>query len=94
MGSLYLQDPDADLDYAADFAAWMVDGDTITTATWIVDPSTDIILDGQVDDFVNHKSSIFISGVTLGNVYTLTCRALTAAGRSDDRSFAIRCGRE
>lgn len=94
MGSLYLQDPDADLDYTADFAAWMVDGDTISTATWIVDPSEGITLHDQVDDFANHKSLTFISGMTLGNVYTLTCRALTVGGRSDDRSFAIRCGRK
>ena len=35
LGDYIIKDPDADLDYALDWSAWL-DGDTINTATWTV----------------------------------------------------------
>lgn len=95
MSNIFLQDPDEKLDYAADFTAWLEGGDVISSATWAIDPPAGVTLDDQADDFTpgTDKSSIFVSGLVRGNVYVLTCSAVTTGGRTPDRSMSIRCGR-
>lgn len=36
------------------------------------------------------KATVWLSGGTAGQIYTVTNRITTAAGRTEDRSFAIR----
>jgi hypothetical protein len=79
------KDPDAVLDYAGNWAAWLK-GDTILTSTWDV-PS------GITKDSDSHTSTatlIWLSGGTVGQTYLLRNRITTAAGRVDDRTIAIK----
>lgn len=82
----YVKDPDARLDYAQDWEKWL-DGDTITASSWILSPDnadTDLVID--TSGFTTTKTTVWLSGGTLGVKYTVTNRVTTVAGRIDDRS--------
>lgn len=81
----FVKDPDAVLDYVWDWTAWLTDGETIDTVTWLVEA-------GITQDFVTKTDStatIWLSGGTLGEWYDITCRILTTQGRIDDRTRKI-----
>lgn len=83
----YLKDPNAVLDYGFD---WGTDGwlgaDTIATSTWTV-PSG---LTSEASSNTTTTATVWLSGGTAGQVYEVTNRIVTAAGRTDERSFTIR----
>ena len=81
-----IKDPDAKLDYAWDWTAWLTTDETITMATVL--PVTGLTIES-----VTHAAGIvtaWISGGTLGQDYSVTCRITTSAGRIDDRTISIR----
>lgn len=83
---MFYKDPDAVLDYSQDWAAWLIDGDTITASTWDVD-------DGLTKDSDTHDATgctVWLSGGTVGTIYRLTNRVTTAAGRVDDRTIRVK----
>ena len=82
---LFEKDPNAVLDYTVDWTAWL-DSDTISTSTWIV-PSG-ITEDSSTND--TEKAIIYLSGGTAGEIYSVTNRITTAAGRTDDRTIRIK----
>ena len=86
-----LIDPDEKLDFSVDFSSWLDDGVTISgVPTWSIDP-TGPTLGDQVD--TTTKSTIFVSGATLGVVYVLSCKAVTNAStaQTSERSITLRC---
>lgn len=96
MASAFPKDPSAVLDYVFDWRAltngtgrtdWLAAGETITTKTVTV--STGITLDS--DSLTNSSTSVtaWLSGGTAGQSYTVTCRIVTSAGRTDERSIKI-----
>lgn len=79
------KDPDATLDYAVDWAAWLPDADTITVSEWIVPVGltlTDQSLAGTV-------ATAWLSGGVDGTMYRVTNRITTLAGRIDDRTLRL-----
>lgn len=81
----FLKDPQAVLDYAWDWTAWLSAGETI--ASFSVQP-----VDGITIDSTSLTASVvtaWISGGTVGTRYRLTCRITTSAGRTDDRSIYV-----
>lgn len=78
-------DPDAVLDYAIDWSAWL-DDDTIVTATWEAD--TGITIDS--DDNTTTLATVWLSGGTERVIYRVTNHIVTAAGREDDRTITLR----
>ena len=83
--NLFEKDPNAVLDYTIDWTAWL-DSDTISSSTWIV-PSG-ITEDSSTND--TEITVIFLSGGTAGEIYSVTNRITTAAGRTDDRTIRIK----
>lgn len=83
----YLKDPNAVLDYGFD---WGTDGwlgaDTIATSTWTVPAG----LTSEATTNTATTATVWLSGGTAGQVYEVTNRIVTAAGRTDERSFTIR----
>lgn len=79
------KDPVAKLDYGWDWEDWLA-GDTIDTSTWTV-PTT---LVKESDSKTNTTTTVWISGGTLGESYTVTNQIVTAAGRVDQRSFVLK----
>jgi hypothetical protein len=77
------KDPNSDLDYAVNWGDWLVGTDTISTSTWT--GPTDLTIYG--DSHGTATTTTWISGGTSGEVYTVTNRVQTAAGRIDERSI-------
>lgn len=81
----FTKDPDAKLDYAVDWSAWLEDGDTITASTWIVPEG--LTASGQTVE--GEKTVVWLAGGTAGQSYKVTNRVTTSAGRIDDRTLQV-----
>ena len=81
----FTKDPNAVLDYSTDWTRWLA-GDQIAASEWIV-PSG---LTKMADSKTATSATVWLSGGTAGQSYTVTNRITTAAGRTEDRSFTIR----
>jgi hypothetical protein len=85
--AIYKKDPDAILDYTFDWTAYLLPLiDTISTVTFVL--SSGITKVSQSN--TTTKATAFISGGTLDATETLTCRIVTAGGRTDDRTISLK----
>lgn len=85
MADSYIKDPDAVLDYVWNWASWLPDGDTIASATVTADSGLTVDSDSATTTAV----TAWLSGGTVGQSYGVTCRIVTADGRTDDRTIKI-----
>ena len=85
MADLFDKDKDAVLDYGIDWSSWL-DDDTIDSSEWIVPAG--ITKDSDTSDTT--RATIWLSGGTLGVVYSLVNRIVTVGGRTDDRTISVR----
>lgn len=81
----YLKDPDAVLDYAFDWSAWLASGETITDHT--ITAETGITVDSSSESL--GKVTVWLSGGTAGEWYTVACLIETSAGRIDERTMWV-----
>ena len=79
------KDPSAVLDYAWNWADWLGD-DTISTHTITVPTGLTLASSTATSSAV----TAWLSGGTAGQAYTVTCRIVTTAGRTDERSISIK----
>lgn len=100
--TFYIKDPDAELDYINDWSEWLaanpqedggpgwVEGDdTITAVTWTVPDGITEGEDTHASSFTDRRSTVWLSGGTLGEIYEIVTHVTTADGRIDDRSDHI-----
>jgi hypothetical protein len=80
----FKKDPDAKLDYAIDWTAWL-DDDAIDVSEWIVPDE----LTKEDEDATTTRGIIWLSGGEVGQELRVTNRITTAGGRIDDRSFTL-----
>ena len=80
-----IKDPQAVLDFRVDWSAWLADGDAIDTSNWTV-PEGITQASATHDDTT---ATIWLSGGTLGETYSLTNRITTEQGRTDDRTIRV-----
>lgn len=78
------KDPDEVLDYLVDWSA-RLEADTIATSTWIVPDG----ITADTDSSAAATTTIWLSGGTLGETYTLLNRITTVGGRTMDQSVKI-----
>jgi len=81
----FVKDPDATLDYKADWTLWL-DGDVIATSQWLV--PTGLTEEATSND--DNTATVWLSGGILNTKYEVINRIVTNAGRTDDRTFTIR----
>jgi len=79
------KDPNAVIDFKINWSDWL-NGDTISTSTWTVESG--ITQDSESE--TTTTTTVWLSGGTAGLTYTVTNRIVTAAGRTDDRSIAVK----
>jgi hypothetical protein len=79
----WIKDPDATLDYSLDFTEWL-EADTLASATWSA-PGLTVVSSSTTTT----TATIWLSGGTVGQVYPVRCRVVTAGGRTDDRTFEL-----
>jgi len=88
MTDTYLKDPNAKLDYARDWSAWLQTSETIATSEWIVPVGiTESV--SPAPSNTTTVATIWLEGGTLGFTYLITNRITTNQGRTDDRTFRI-----
>lgn len=83
------KDPDAVLDYVFDWSKWLaLVNDTIASVTWILDP----LLTKVSSSFTAVTATAFISGggTVFGAMLPVTCRIVTAGGRTEDRTIYLK----
>jgi hypothetical protein len=79
------KDPDDELDYVFDWSDWLETGETLTTCTW----STPTGITQDDDDIGATTATVWLSGGTVGETYTVGCLVTTSMGRSCERSCRI-----
>lgn len=80
-----IKDPDAVLDFSFDWATnWLEPAETIVDFT----VTTGLTVDSSAE--FDGVVTVWLSGGTAGENYPLTCRIVTSAGRTDDRTMTIR----
>jgi hypothetical protein len=87
MSQTFIKDVDAVLDYGVDWSNWLESGDTISSSTWTITPSS-ITTDSTENTTTQAK--IWLSGGTVGTTYTATNRIVTNEGRTQDQSIYIK----
>lgn len=80
------KDPDAVLDWVWDWNEWLDDGEIISTSQFIT--TVGLVIDSISN--TTKTATVWLSGGTAGQVYQVTNRITTSAGRTDDRSITIR----
>lgn len=96
MADHFTKDPQAVLDYKFDWAAlanghggsnWLAEGETISSHTITVASGLSVDSSALSDD--DTAVTVWLSGGTAGNDYSVTCRITTSAGRTDERTITI-----
>ena len=77
---IFLKDPAASLDYSVDWAAGYLDGQTITTSGWSVQPSET----GGI------SLAATLAGGIPGHVYRISNFVTLSDARSDERQLTVR----
>ena len=94
-------DPDSDIDYGV--TCWAED-ETFASATWEIDPggspgpalhddtinAAPVTIEGETYA-IGKVASVWVSGMTAGQTYTITLHAVFSGGGRDDRSFQLIC---
>ena len=81
----FTKDPNAVLDYSVEWSKWLA-GDQIATSEW---SASDSSLETADDSITATRTTVWLSGGTVGQLYTVTNRITTAGGRTDERSFMV-----
>jgi hypothetical protein len=80
----FIKDPDAVLEYQFNWATWL-GADTISSFSII--STSGITIDSSTNS--NTVVTVWLSGGTASTDYFITCRIVTVAGRTDDRTVKI-----
>ena len=93
------KDPNAVLDFVFDWAPltngttggtsdWLASGETIATIT--ITAETGLTVDSSSITDTNTSATVWLSGGTAGTTYSLACKIVTSASRTDERTIYIR----
>ena len=85
----YNKDPQAVLDYAQDWSAWLAAGETISTATATASGTGLVVGSGPTPPAVAIVAGVvtyWLSGGTVGTAYDVVVHITTSQGRTDDRT--------
>ena len=94
--STYTKEPDAVLDYKFDwksdsnsrgFSDWLDTSETISSHTITADAG--ITVDSSAAADTNTSIVVWLSGGTVGVTYSVACKIVTSAGRTDERTITI-----
>ena len=80
------KDPDAVLDWRWDWSSWLADGESIIASIMTV--SAGLVMDSN--SFSATSTTVWLSGGTSSQPYSVANRITTSAGRTDERTITIR----
>lgn len=91
MAGIFTKDPNAVLDYAFDWSSWLATSETVSSFVVTVQSG---ITEGT-GAYASSESSgvvtVWLSGGTEGTTYSVACKIVTSAGRTDERTIYINC---
>lgn len=79
------KDADAVLDYSINWSQWLLIDDGLATSEWLAEAGIDV----DNDTLNAAVTTVWLSGGTAGQSYTVTNRITTDGGRTDDRSIMV-----
>jgi len=85
MSTFFIKDPDATLDFAFDWSAWLATGETIADHTITAQAGITVESSSEAAGVV----TVWLSGGTAVTVYTVACEVTTSAGRVDERTISV-----
>lgn len=88
--ALLLKDPLAALDYAVDWGAEYLGGDTIAGSSWAVIPVEAGGVEIAGSTFDGRVATVTATGGVAGHVYQLTNHVALLSNRTDSRSIVVR----
>jgi hypothetical protein len=83
----FVKDPQAQLDYLIDWAAWL-GADTIATSTWVSSDPTVLVV--EIETNTPTTATVWLSGGVDRERYTVTNTITTVGGRTDERTISVR----
>ena len=84
----FIHDPDARLDYAFDWSAWLDSDDSETIASYTVAvASGDVTIDTDSEDA--GVVTVWLEDGTASTRAKVTCHIVTSVGREDDRTMTL-----
>lgn len=86
-GINFTKDPQARVDFTVDWSRWLADGETINESTWVVPAGLELDTQGNLDA----TATVWLTGGTPRQTYTVTNQITTTEGRVDQRSIYIAC---
>ena len=81
----FYKDPDAELDWEFDWSSWLATGETISSSTVTVQTG----LTAGTKSATTTAVTQWLSGGTADTTYTVACKIVTSAGRTDERTIYI-----
>ena len=88
--TLLLKDPEASLDYAVDWGAEYLTGETLSQSDWHVTPVEIAGLSVVSSTFDGTTARATAAGGVAGHVYQLTNHVVLSSGLTDSRSIVLR----
>ncbi len=83
--SQFSKDPDSDLDFKADWTAWLAAGEEISASTWVIPDG----LNSHDPDHDTTSATVWLTGGTLRAMYEVVNRITTNQGRIEDQTLNI-----
>ncbi len=83
----YVHDPQAVLDYAIDWSAWLAASETISASTWTVQTGLTEAPAGH--SATTTTATIWLTGGTLMTSYAVTNHITTNQGRQQDQTITL-----
>jgi hypothetical protein len=81
----FIKDPQGIIDYTIRWTSWLPSGDTISTSTWTVPAGIVKVSEANTTT----DAIIFLASGTVGVIYPVTNRIVTAGGRQNDQTISI-----
>jgi len=89
---MFLKYPDAVLYYSLDWAASLIDGSTIMSSVWRVEPMTAGAVHVAAEGIDPTGTTARLSGGVAGTVYRVGNLVTLSDGTTDERTLVIRVG--
>ncbi|TRW14366.1 phage fiber-tail adaptor protein [Glacieibacterium frigidum] len=88
--TIFLKDPQAGIDYAVDWGAAYLQGQTITGSVWAVTPdeAEGVRVTGELGSAT--RTAATLAGGEPGKLYRVANRVTLSDGRTDERSVTLR----
>jgi hypothetical protein len=81
----FIKDPAGIIDYTVRWSSWLPSGDTISSSSWTVPAGLVKVSEANTTT----DAVIFLASGTIGQIYEVTNRIITAGGRQNDQTISI-----